>query len=89
MTVHKPSPDWSYFGQYLDMEGTAKTEQDLIRRYRDVSIHPECDMPIEDIVNEAIVSNEIDKDQLELTYLIQRFHSGNQKKKLKMNLKKY
>ena len=51
-----------YFGQYLDMEGTAKTEQDLIRRYREVSIHPECDMAIEDIVNEAIVANEIDKD---------------------------
>ena len=44
------------------MEGTAKTEQDLIRRYREVSIHPECDMAIEDIVNEAIVANEIDKD---------------------------
>ena len=51
-----------YFGQYLDMEGTAKTEQDLIRRYREISIHPECDMAIEDIVNEAIVANEIDKD---------------------------
>ena len=51
-----------YFGQYLDMEGTAKTEQDLIRRYREVSIHPECDMAIEDIVNEAIVANKIDKD---------------------------
>jgi hypothetical protein len=51
-----------YFGQYLDMEGTAKTEQDLIRRYRESSIHPECDMAIEDIVNEAIVANEIDKD---------------------------
>ena len=51
-----------YFGQYLDMEGTAKTEQDLIRRYREISIHPECDMAVEDIVNEAIVANEIEKD---------------------------
>jgi len=48
-----------YFGQYLDMEGTAKTEADLIRRYREVSLHPECDMAIEDIVNEAIVANEM------------------------------
>jgi len=48
-----------YFGQYLDMEGTAKTEADLIRRYREISIHPECDMAIEDIVNEAIVANEL------------------------------
>ena len=48
-----------YFGQYLDQEGTAKTEQDLIRRYREIALHPECDMAIEDIVNEAIVANEL------------------------------
>ena len=30
-----------YFGQYLDMEGTAKTEQDLNPTYREISIHPE------------------------------------------------
>src|SRR5210317_443374 len=47
-----------FFGSYLDMEGTAKTEQDLIRRYREISLHQECDMAIEDIVNEAITSNE-------------------------------
>ena len=48
-----------YFGQYLDMEGTAKTEADLIRRYREIALHPECDMAIEDIINEAVVSNEL------------------------------
>jgi len=47
-----------YFASHLDMEGNAKTEADLIRRYREISIHPECDMAIEDIVNEAIVANE-------------------------------
>ena len=47
-----------FFGSYLDMEGTAKTEADLIRRYREISLHPECDLAIEDIVNEAIVANE-------------------------------
>ena len=55
-----------YFGQYLDMEGTAKTEQDLIRRYREIALHPECDMAIEDIVNEAIVANEL-KDAIKLS----------------------
>lgn len=55
-----------YFGQYLDMEGTAKTEQDLIRRYREIALHPECDMAIEDIVNEAIVANEL-KDAIRLS----------------------
>ena len=48
-----------YFGQYLDMEGTAKSEADLIRRYREISLHPECDMAVEDIENEAVVANEL------------------------------
>ena len=48
-----------YFGQYLDMEGTAKSEADLIRRYREIALHPECDMAVEDIVNEAVVANEM------------------------------
>ena len=49
------------------MEGTAKTEQDLIRRYREIAIHPECDMAIEDIVNEAIVANEL-KDAVRVIF---------------------
>jgi len=49
-----------YFGQYLDMEVTAKNDVDLIKRYREVAQHPECDMAIEDIINEVIVSDERD-----------------------------
>jgi len=49
-----------YFGQYLDMEVTAKNDIDLIKRYREVAQHPECDMAIEDIINEVIVSDERD-----------------------------
>ena len=56
-----------YFGQYLDMEGTAKSEADLIRRYREIALHPECDMAIEDIVNEAIVANEL-KDAVRVMF---------------------
>ena len=48
-----------YFGQYLDMEGTAKSEQELIRRYREIALHLECDMAVEDIVNEAVIANEM------------------------------
>ena len=63
-----PSPDdgtttisaGGYFGQYLDMEVTAKNDFELIRRYREVAQHPECDMAVEDIINEVIVSNERD-----------------------------
>ena len=49
-----------YFGQYLDMEANAKNDSDLIRRYREIAQNPECDMAIEDIVNEVIVSDERD-----------------------------
>ena len=63
-----PSPDdgtttisaGGYFGQYLDMEVTAKNDIDLIKRYREIAQHPECDMAIEDIINEVIVSDERD-----------------------------
>ena len=46
-----------FFGSYLDIEGVYKTENDLIRRYRSMALYPECDSAIEDIVNEAIVSD--------------------------------
>ena len=49
-----------YFGQYLDMEVTAKNDVDLIKRYREIAQHPECDMAVEDIINEVIVSDERD-----------------------------
>ena len=55
-----------YFGSYLDMEGTAKNEADLVRRYREISLHPECDQAIEDICNEAIVSSE-EKESVRVT----------------------
>ena len=43
------------------MEVTAKNDVDLIKRYREIAQHPECDMAIEDIINEVIVSNERDQ----------------------------
>ena len=49
-----------FFGQVLDTDGRERSEVDLIRRYREISQQPECDSAIEDIVNEAIVSNEKD-----------------------------
>ena len=50
-----------FYSQYLDLDGTAKNEYELIRRYRSTSEHPEGDFAIEDIVNEGIVSNERDQ----------------------------
>ena len=46
-----------FYGQYVDIEGVYKNEQDLIRRYREMCLHPEADSAIEDVVNEAIVSD--------------------------------
>ena len=59
-----------FFGTHVDIEGVYKTEFDLIKRYREMALHPETDSAIEDIVNEAIVSDsndspiEIDLDNL-------------------------
>ena len=59
-----------FFGSYVDIEGTYKTENDLIRRYRSMALYPECDSAIEDIVNEAIVSDTNDSPvQIELSNL--------------------
>ena len=46
-----------FYGQYVDIEGVYRTEYDLIKRYREMSLHPECDGAIEDVVNEGIVSD--------------------------------
>ena len=46
-----------FYGSYVDIEGVYKNENDLIRRYRSMALYPECDSAIEDIVNEAIVSD--------------------------------
>ena len=46
-----------FYGQYVDIEGVYKNEQDLVKRYREMALHPECDSAIEDVVNEAIVSD--------------------------------
>ena len=50
----------SFFGQILDIDGRERTDIDLIRRYRNIAQQAECDIAVEDIVNEGIVSNEDD-----------------------------
>ena len=44
-------------GSYVDIEGVYRTEYELMRRYREMALLPEVDSAIEDIVNEAIVSD--------------------------------
>ena len=49
-----------YFGTYVETDAQARNEYDLIKRYRDMSLHPECDSAIDDIVNEFVVSDSND-----------------------------
>jgi len=62
-----------YLSSYIDMEGAIKSEIDLITRYRSMSLIPECDQAIDDIVHEAIATNDLDHpvsinlDQTELS----------------------
>ena len=59
-----------FYGHHVDIEGVYRTEYDLIKRYREMSLHPECDGAIEDVVNEAIVSDLYDSPvEIELSNL--------------------
>ena len=44
----------AHYGTYVDLEGSVRNELELITRYREMANHPECDMAIDEIVNEAI-----------------------------------
>ena len=60
----------SFYGSYVDIEGVYRSEFDLIKRYREMALHPECDGAIEDVINEAIVSDLYDTPiQIELSNL--------------------
>ena len=52
----------THYGQYLNLDGDdSKDNFNLIMKYRGVSMHPEVDMAIEDIVNESIAGGEVDQ----------------------------
>ena len=50
------------YGTYVDLEGSTRTEAELVTRYRRMSMQPECDMAIDDIIHEFIVYD--DKNRL-------------------------
>ena len=59
-----------HYGYFVDLEGGGKNEQELLRRYREMALHPEVDGAIEDIINEAVVSDLYDSPvQIELSNL--------------------
>jgi len=49
-----------YFGTYVETDAQARNEYDLIKRYRDMSLHPECDAAVDDIINEFVVNDSND-----------------------------
>ena len=55
ITVEAPAMAGAY-GTYLDLEGTVKTEIDLITRYREMAMNPEVELAIDDIINEAVIT---------------------------------
>lgn len=48
----------SYYGTYVDLDGVVRNEIELITRYREMSMQPELESAIDDIVNESIVNDE-------------------------------
>ena len=71
-----------HFGAYIDMDGDkAKTDVDLIYKYRDIATQPECDQAIEDIINEAIVG---DYDEAPVDVILDKLDIGD---KIKDNIR--
>jgi hypothetical protein len=74
------------YGTYLDLEGSARTEAEIVAKYREMSIQPECERAIDDIVDDAIVKEgkdvivDIDLEDLE--------YSDNVKERIREEWKK-
>ena len=48
----------SYYGTYVDLDGVVRNEIELITRYREMSMQPELETAIDDIVNESIINDD-------------------------------
>ena len=67
-----------YYGTYVDTENQARNEFEMIRRYRDMALHPEVDSAVDEVVNEFVVSDshdtpvEVNLDNLDAGMSIKR-----------------
>ena len=67
-----------FFGTYLDIDAAAKNENDLINRYRDIALYPDCDSAVEDIINEAVAAEDdeevvkVNLDKVKLSSSVKR-----------------
>jgi hypothetical protein len=50
-----------FYGTLLDMEGTAKTESELVTKYRGMALQPEIVSAVDEVINEAISIGTDDK----------------------------
>ena len=79
-----------YFGTYVDMDATAKSEFELISRYREASMYPDCSSAIDEIVSEAIAAVDdenpvdINLDELDLDDKIKKSINYEFKQVLKL-----
>ncbi len=48
----------AHYGTYIDLEGAVRNELELITRYREMANHPELEMAIDEVVNEAITHDD-------------------------------
>lgn len=48
----------AYYGTYVDLDGTAKNDVELISRYREMAMQPEIESAIDDIIGEAICQDD-------------------------------
>jgi hypothetical protein len=60
------------YGTYVDLDGTVRSEAELVTRYREMALVPECDAAIDEIVNESIAIDEknlitLDLDRLDVS----------------------
>ena len=73
------TPFGGWFGHYVDLDDSKKRDEiNLIRRYRQMALQPEVDSAIEDITNEAIVS---DKDDSPVEIELSNLEASNSIKK--------
>jgi len=53
----QPIAGGGYFGYSIDLDGVVRNDYDLISRYREMVLQPECDSAVDDVVNETICGN--------------------------------
>ena len=65
------------FGTYVDLDGTVRTEAELVTKYREMALQPECDSAVDEIINEIMIIDEkkivsIDLEEIDLSDKIKK-----------------